>query len=183
MVNLDSLLNMVNIDSIMVYGGLILGVIVCLFGLKFQKFVLAIVGLVVGFSLGNIIVEMFGVNNQALSLVLRFGLALVVGACSSGIFESLLSIAAGVGIFILVTDMIGAIWYSYLIGIIVGIIGGGIVGKYYKLGVVIFTSFAGAYLVTNGVQSYFVNYSYLMIFGIVFIVSVLFQVFTNKIKL
>ena len=78
--------------------------------------------------------------------------------------------------------MIGTMWYSYLIGIIVGIIGGGLVGKYCKLGVVLFTSFAGAYLVTKGVQGYF-NYSYMVIFGVVFIASVLFQCITNKIKL
>ena len=182
MVELENLLNMINIESLMVHGGLILGVIICLFGLKFQKLVLALVGLVVGFALGNIIVNTFGIDNQALSIVLRFGLALVVGACSSSLFESLLAIAAGVVIFILVSDMIGAVWYSYLVGIIVGIIGGGIVGKYYKLGVVIITSFAGAYLVTNGVQGYF-NYSNLIIFGVVFVASVLFQCVTNKIKL
>lgn len=180
--DVNNLLGNINVDLIMASGGLILGIIICLFGLKFQKLVLALVGLVVGFALGNIIVTTFGINDQALSIVIRFGLALVVGACSSSLFESLLAIAAGVGIFVLVSDMIGAIWYSYLIGIVAGVIGGGLVGKYYKLGVVIFTSFAGAYLVTKGVQGYF-NYSNLIIFGAVFVASVLFQMFTNKIKL
>lgn len=180
--DVNNLLGNINVDLIMASGGLILGIIICLFGLKFQKLVLALVGLVVGFALGNIIVTTFGINDQALSIVIRFGLALVVGACSSSLFESLLAIAAGVGIFVLVSDMIGAIWYSYLIGIIAGVIGGGLVGKYYKFGVVIFTSFAGAYLVTKGVQGYF-NYSNLIIFGAVFVASVLFQMFTNKIKL
>ena len=180
--DVNNLLGNINTDLIMASGGLILGIIICLFGLKFQKLVLALVGLVVGFALGNIIVNTFGISDQALSIVIRFGLALVVGACSSSLFESLLAIAAGVVIFILVSDMIGAVWYSYLVGIIVGIIGGGIVGKYYKLGVVIITSFAGAYLVTNGVQGYF-NYSNLIIFGVVFVASVLFQCVTNKIKL
>lgn len=180
--DVNNLLGNINVDLIMASGGLILGIIICLFGLKFQKLVLALVGLVVGFALGNIIVTTFGINDQALSIVIRFGLALVVGACSSSLFESLLAIAAGVGIFVLVSDMIGAIWYSYLIGIIAGVIGGGLVGKYYKFGVVIFTSFAGAYLVTKGVQGYF-DYSNLIIFGAVFVASVLFQMFTNKIKL
>ena len=54
MVELENLLNMINIESLMVYGGLILGVIVCLFGLKFQKLVLALVGLVVGFALSKL---------------------------------------------------------------------------------------------------------------------------------
>lgn len=180
--DVNNLLGNINVDLIIASSGLILGIIICLFGLKFQKLVLALVGLVVGFALGNIIVNTFGISDQALSIVIRFGLALVVGACSSSIFESLLAIAAGVVIFILVSDMIGAVWYSYLVGIIVGIIGGGIVGKYYKLGVVIITSFAGAYLVTNGVQGYF-NYSNLIIFGVVFVASVLFQCVTNKIKL
>ena len=180
--NIDNLLNTINLEPLFLGGGLILGILICLFGLKFQKLVLALVGLVVGFALGNMLVNLFGVDNQALAIVLKFGLALVVGACSSSLFESLLAIAAGVSIFILVSDMIGAVWYSYLIGIIAGIIGGGIVGKFYKLGVVIFTSFAGAYLVTNGVQGYF-EYSNVIIFGVVFIVSVLFQCITNKIKL
>ena len=180
--DVNNLLNMINLDIIIASGGLILGIIICIFGLKFQKLVLAFVGLVVGFALGNIIVNTFGITEQALSIVIKFGLALVVGAFSSSIFESLLAIAAGVVIFILVTDMIGAVWYSYLIGIIVGIVGGGVVAKYYKLGVVIITSFVGAYLVTKGLQGYF-DYSNLLIFGVVFVGSVLFQGITNKIKL
>ena len=182
MVELENILNMINLDGLFVGGGLVLGILICLFGLKFQKLVLAIAGLVVGFALGNIIVNTFSITDPSLCIVIRFGLALVVSACSTTLFESLLSIVVGIGIFVLVTDMIGTMWYSYLIGIIVGIIGGGLVGKYCKLGVVLFTTFAGAYLVTKGVQGYF-NYSYMVIFGVVFIASVLFQCITNKIKL
>ena len=114
MMDVNNLLNMINLDIIMVSGGLILGIIICLFGLKFQKLVIAFVGLVVGFALGNIIVNTFGITEQALSIVIKFGLALVVGAFSYSIFESLLAIAAGVVIFILV-----AIFNSILSALII----------------------------------------------------------------
>lgn len=179
---MENLLTQFNFDGLLLSGGLILGILICLFGLKFQKFIIAIIGCVVGFTLGNIIINLIGVDNQSLSLVIKFGLALVVGACSFSLFESLIAILVGAGIFILISDMIGTVWYSYLVGAIFGIIGGGLVSKYYKLGVVIFTSFVGAYLVTNGVCNY-LNYSYLMILGVVFIISLLFQFLTNKIKI
>ncbi len=179
--DLDSLLNMFNINGLILSGGVILGVLICLFGLKFEKLVLAIVGLVVGYALGNMIVNLVGVDNYSLVLVIKFGLALVVGACSSTLFESLVSIVAGVGTFILVSDMIGTVWYSYLVAIIIGLVLAFVVAKYYKLGIIILTSCAGSYLVTKGVIDYF-DYSYLVIFGVVFIVGVIFQCITNRIK-
>ena len=42
MMDVNNLLNMINLDIIMVSGGLILGIIICLFGLKFQKLVINI---------------------------------------------------------------------------------------------------------------------------------------------
>lgn len=182
MINIENIINSFNLHPLILGGGVILGVLICLFGLKFQKIVLAIAGLVVGYTLGNMIVGLVGVDNYSLSLVIKFGLALVVGACSTTLFESLLSIIVGVGAFILVSDMIGTMWYSYVIAIIIGLIAASVVAKYCKLGTVIFTSFVGSYLVTKGVIDYF-NYSYLVIFGVVFIVGVVFQCITNKIKL
>ena len=179
---MDNIMNILNVENLLLSGGVILGILISLFGLKFHKLVLAIVGFVVGFALGNIVVDITGVDNQSLALVIRFGLALVIGGFSFTLFESLISILVGVGIFVLISDMIGAVWYSYLIGIIVGLIGAGLVNKFYKLGVVLFTSLAGSYLVSNGVVGYF-EYSYMMVFGIVFIISFIFQFMTNKIKI
>ena len=88
MVELENILNMINLDGLFVGGGLVLGILICLFGLKFQKLVLAIAGLVVGFALGNIIVNTFSITDPSLGIVIRFGLALVVSACSTTLFES-----------------------------------------------------------------------------------------------
>ena len=179
---MENIMNIVNINNLFLGGGLILGILISLFGLKFHKLVLAIIGFVIGFALGNIVIELTGIDNQSLALVLRFGLALVVGGCSFTLFESLISILVGIGIFILVSDMIGTIWYSYVIGIICGLLGASLVVKFYKLGVVLFTAFAGSYLITNAIVGYF-EYSYMMVFGVVFIIGVVFQFMTNKIKL
>ena len=179
---MENIVNVLNINNLFLGGGLILGILISLFGLKFHKLVLAIIGFVIGFALGNIVVELTGVDNQSLALVLRFGLALVIGGCSFTLFESLISILVGIGIFILVSDMIGAIWYSYVIGIVCGLLGASLVGKFYKLGVVLFTALAGSYLITNAIVGYF-EYSYMLVFGIVFIIGFVFQFMTNKIKL
>ena len=179
---MENIVNVLNINNLFLGGGLILGILISLFGLKFHKLVLAIIGFVIGFALGNIVVELTGVDNQSLALVLRFGLALVIGGCSFTLFESLISILVGIGIFILVSDMIGAIWYSYVIGIVCGLLGASLVGKFYKLGVVLFTALAGSYLITNAIVGYF-EYSYMLVVGIVFIIGFVFQFMTNKIKL
>lgn len=178
---MENILGLLNIDNLIIFGGLILGILICLFGLKFHKLVLAIIGFVVGFALGNIVVDLFGVVDQSLALVLRIGFALVIGGFSFTLFESLLSIAAGVGIFIITSDIIGTMWYSYLIAIVLGLFCSYIIFKFYKLGVVLFSSIVGAYLVTNGIIGY-LNYPYLLVFGVVFIIGVVFQLMTNNIK-
>lgn len=165
----------------MVYAGLIIGVICCLFGLKFQKTIIALIGCALGYSLGNFLVGLIGVTEVGLALVLRFGLALVLGAFSFTLFESLLALVVGVFIFLTVTNMVGTIWYSYVIGIVAGLIGASLTSKFYKLGVVLATSLVGAYLVANGVSG-FINYSYYVIFGAIFIGSFIYQCSTNSMK-
>ena len=159
----------------------IIGIICCLFGLKFQKTIIAIIGCVIGYLIGDYIVTLFTISG-GLDLVLRFGLALVVGAISFSLFEALISIVVGFSIFAVVVDMFKGLWYGLVLGVLLGIIGGLLVKRFYKFGIVLFTSFVGAHLITSGVISFF-NYPYAIIFGVIFIVSVIIQMSTNKVKL
>ena len=159
----------------------IIGIICCLFGLKFQKTIVAIIGCVVGYLIGDYIVSLFTITG-GLDIVLRFGLALVVGAISFSIFEALIAIIVGFSIFAVVGDMFSGVWYGFLIGILLGVIGGLLVNKFYKLGIILFTSFVGSHLITDGVAS-LIAFPSLYIFLIIFAVSVVIQVSTNKVKI
>ena len=156
----------------------LLGIIFCLFGLKFQKTIIAVV---VDYLIGDYIVQLFTITG-GLDLVLRFGLALVVGAISFSLFEALISIIAGFSIFAVVGDMFQGAWYGFLLGVVLGIIGGLLVNKFYKLGIILFTSFVGSHLIADGIASYF-TFPALYIFIVIFVVSVVIQVSTNKVKL
>ena len=160
---------------------LIIGIICCLFGLKFQKTIIAIIGCVIGYLIGDYIVTLFTITG-GLDLVLRFGLALVVGVISFSLFEALISIVVGFSIFTVVADIFKGLWYGLVLGVLLGIIGGLLVKRFYKFGIVLFTSFVGSHLITDGVISYF-NYPYAIIFGIIFVVSVIIQMSTNKVKI
>lgn len=160
---------------------IIIGVLCCLFGLKFQKVVVALIGCIAGFCIGGYLVGLFGITG-GLDLVLKFGLAFVLGACSFGLFEVLISLVVGFCIFSITGDMFNGVWYGFLIGIVLGIIGGLLVKKYYKFGIILFTSFIGTHLIANNIISYF-NFSYVLIFILIFAVSVIIQMSTNKIKL
>ena len=168
-------------DSGVLVLQLLLGIIFCIFGLKFQKTIIALIGLVIGYYIGNYIVGLFGIVG-GLNIVLRFGLALVFGACSFGLFESLIALVVGFIIFTTVGDMFNGIWYGFLLGIILGIIGGLLVTKFYKLGIIIATSFVGSHMIANGLAPYF-NYPLIYIFGGVFVISVIIQMVTNNVKL
>ena len=159
----------------------IIGIICCLFGLKFQKTIIAIIGCVIGYLIGDYIATLFAISG-GLDLVLRFGLALVVGAISFSLFEALISIVVGFSIFAVVVDIFKGLWYGLVIGVLLGVIGGLLVKRFYKIGIVLFTSFVGAHLITDGIQGYF-TFSPLIIFGVIFIVSVIIQISTNKVKL
>ena len=158
-----------------------LGILFCLFGLKFQKTIIALIGCVIGYLIGDYLVTLFTITG-GLDIVLRFGLALVVGAISFSLFEALISIIAGFSIFTVVGDMFQGVWYGFVLGIVLGIIGGLLVNKFYKLGIILFTSFVGSHLITDGVASSFAFPS-IYIFIAVFVVSVIIQVSTNKVKL
>ena len=159
----------------------IIGIICCLFGLKFQKTIIAIIGCVVGYLIGDYIVGLFAISG-GLDIVLRFGLALVVGAVSFGIFEALIAIIVGFSIFAVVGDMFSGVWYGFLVGILLGVIGGLLVSKFYKLGIILFTSFVGSHLIADGIVSYF-TFPAFYIFLAIFIISVIIQVSTNNVKL
>ena len=166
-------------DSVVLTFEVIIGILCCLFGFKFQKVVISLIGCVLGFRLGSWIVNYFAITG-GLETVLKFGLLLVVGACSLSLFESLISIVTGLSIFVFVVDIFKDVWYGYLIGVVLGVIGGLLVHKFYRLGVVIATSLIGSYLVTNGIYTYF-NISYMVLFGIILVASLLFQIHINKI--
>ena len=63
----------------------IIGIICCLFGLKFQKTIVAIIGCVVGYLIGDYLVGLFTVTG-GLDIVLRFVSLLVLQ-----LFETLFS--------------------------------------------------------------------------------------------
>ena len=157
---------------------IVIGIICCLFGLKFQKGIIAIIGFGIGCLLGNYIVEYFSIAD-GLSIVLRIGLGLVLGAFSFTLVEYLLAIIVGLELFVIIGDMFHSVWYGYIIGLIVGILGGVFTKAFYKLGVILATSLIGSHLISQAVQSSF-NMPYLLLFGIIFIASVLFQVSTTK---
>ena len=126
---------------------------------------------------------MFGITG-GLDLVLEFGLALVFGACSFSLFETLVSLIVGFCIFSVVGDMFSGMWYGFIIGIIFGVIGGLIVSKFYKFGIILFTSFIGTHLIADSIYAYFtIPYSDIIIFGILFVGSVLIQMSTNHVKI
>ena len=85
-------------DSVVLTFEVIIGILCCLFGFKFQKVVISLIGCVLGFRLGSWIVNYFAITG-GLEIVLKFGLLLVVGACSLSLFESLISIVTGLSIF------------------------------------------------------------------------------------
>ena len=160
---------------------IIIGIICCLFGLKFQKTIVAIIGCVVGYLIGDYLVGLFAVTG-GLDIVLRFGLALIIGTISFSVFEALIAIIAGFSIFAVVGDMFNGVWYGFLLGVVLGVIGGLLVNKFYKLGIILFTSFVGSHLIADGIASYF-TFPAFYIFLIIFAVSVVIQVSTNKVKL
>ena len=166
-------------ESGILVGQFIIGIICCIFGLKFQKVVVALIGFAIGYLIGDYLVGLFSITG-GLDLVIKFGLALVLGACSFSLFELLMSLVVGFSIFTTIGSMFNWIWYGFIIGVIVGIIGGLFVKKYYKLGIILFSSFIGAHLVSKGVLLYVAS-PYYLVFGIIFIASVIIQMITNKI--
>lgn len=167
------------VDNVLLFVGLIIGIICCLFGLKFQKLILSLVGLALGFNAGIYLVDMFSLTG-GLEIVVKFGSALVLGVLSFSLFESLLAIVVAIGLFIIVSGLFDNNLLGYIVGAISGLIGGVLTHKFYKLGVIIFTSVSGAFLITNCLVNY-VDYSYMIIFSAIAIGTIIFQVFTNKI--
>lgn len=159
----------------------IIGILCCLFGLKFQKAIIVLIGFVIGYLIGDYLVTLFAASG-GLDIVLRYGLALVVAVISFSIFEALISIVVGFSIFTIVGDMFNGIWYGLVLGVLLGIIGGLLVKKFYKFGIILFTSFVGSHLITDGIQAN-INFPSIIIFGIIFAVSVAVQISTNKVKL
>lgn len=170
-------------DSGLLVVQLIVGVICCLFGLKFQKAMIALIGFVAGFFIGEFLVSLFSITG-GLDLVLEFGLAFLFGVFSFSLFETLISLVVGFCIFSIVGDMFSGVWYGFMVGVVLGVIGGLLVNKFYKHGIILFTSFIGSHLIADSIYSYFTfNYSYLIIFIIIFVISIIVQMSTNKVKI
>ena len=162
---------------------LIVGLICCLLGLKFQKTVIALIGFVAGLFIGDFLVNLFWIVG-GLDLVIKFGFAFIFGVFSFGFFETLISFVIGFCIFSFVGDMFNGVWYGFMIGLVLGVIGGLIVNKLYKPGIIIFTSFIGSHLIADCIYTYFnFEYSYIIIFGLLFVISILIQMSTNRRKL
>ena len=139
-------MNIVNIVAVLI------GLMSCFFGYKLNKTLIAIMGLIIGFNLGIVVLPNF-ITDQTIIYIISAVLAIVVGIISYNLYLVGVFLLCALAVYILCGNLGLDENIKTIIGVIAGIIAGILGVKFTRPLIIISTSLAGATTIIENVFS------------------------------
>lgn len=137
-------MNIVNIVAVLI------GLMSCFFGYKLNKTLIAIMGLIIGFNLGIVVLPNF-ITDQTIIYIVSAVLAIVVGIISYNLYLVGVFLLCALAVYILCGNLGLDENIKTIIGVIAGIIAGILGVKFTRPLIIISTSLAGATTIIENV--------------------------------
>lgn len=157
------------------------GLLFCFFGFRWNKILVSLCGGVCGYTLTNYFLSAV-ITDPAILVGLSIIVAVAVAAISYSLYKLGIFLIGFIIIgFLAVTVIPWEIW-NLVGGLILGLVGGYLGVKFYKYGVIIYTSIIGAGQILGAVAEYFkINEQISFILALILmLVGICFQVTNNR---